>query len=332
MSVSLLLGIGAAVVASSLYSLGIALQALDAREVHPGHGMRLSLVRQLVVRGRWLAGTGLSVLGWPFQVSALLLAPLVVVQPALAAGLLVLLALGSRMLGERSGPQERLAMVAIVAGVIGLAWAAPERSSLHASGPVLGLVLGGLGLLVIAPYLLSLVRRTSAPLSMLGAGLGFAWGGIATKLVSDGLASGHWFAAVAWGVASTAVEGVALLSEMSALQTRPAIQVAPVVFVVQTIVPVALAPALVHERLFAGSAARSVALMTSLAVLVAGAWSLARSPLLAALIAGDTSSADSGEEPNPSAASADASASKDRSEAGEPSTVKTTTSPARSAP
>jgi hypothetical protein len=223
-------------------------------------------------------------------------------------------------------------MVAIVAGVVGLAWAAPERSSLHASGPVLGMVLGGLGLLVIAPYLLRLVHRTSAPLSMLGAGLGFAWGGLATKLVSDGIASGHWFAAVAWGVASTAVEGVALLSEMSALQTRPAIQVAPVVFVVQTIVPVALAPALVHERLFAGSVARSVGLVTSLAVLVVGAWSLARSPLLAALIAGDTSSADSGEEPNPSAASVDASASNDRSDAGEPSTVKTTTSPARSAP
>ncbi len=329
MSVSLLLGIGSAVVASTLYSLGIALQALDARETDPGHGLRISLVRQLIVRARWLAGTGLSVLGWPFQVSALLLAPLVVVQPALAAGLLVLLVLGTRMLGEHSGPRERIAMVAIVAGVIGMAWTAPERSSLHAHQPVLGLVLGGLGLLVAAPYLLRLAGRTSAVVAMLGAGMGFAWGGVATKLVADGITAGHWGAAIAWGVASTATEGVALLSEMSALQTRPAIQVAPVVFVVQTVVPVALAPVLVHERLFARGTVKSTILMLSLGVLVAGAFFLARSPLLAALIAGETS-ADNDAELSPSDPSRDASRSRPRTDAADPSVVTTSTSPARS--
>ena len=35
---------------------------------------------------------------------------------------------------------------------------------------------------------------------------------------------------------------------MSALQSRPAIQVAPVVFVTQTLVPVVLAPLLLGER------------------------------------------------------------------------------------
>ena len=329
MSFTLLLGISAAIVASTLYSLGIALQALDARQVGEEHELRLSLFRNLVRRGRWVAGTALSTLGWPFQVAALLLAPLVVVQPALAAGLLVLLALGTRMLGEHAGPRERAAMVAIVAGVIGLAITAPERSNLHAHGVKLIVVMGAIGACVLAPLALRVLGRSSALTSMLGAGMGFAWGGLATKLVSDGLSSGRWLYAILWGVASTATEGIALLSEMSALQTRPAIQVAPVVFVVQTLVPVAAAPVLVHERLFARGPVNSVFLVLSLGVLAAGAWALARSQLLAALIAGEAS-AGSDSDPSPSERRRAASASSPRSEAAEPSTVSTTTSPAAS--
>src|ERR1700685_3637992 len=101
--VDLMLGIGAAVGASTLYSLGIALQALDAREAPHDEHLRPALVMGLLRRARWLLGTGLSILGWPLQVVALLLAPLVVVQPALAAGLLVLLFLAERMLGGDRG-------------------------------------------------------------------------------------------------------------------------------------------------------------------------------------------------------------------------------------
>src|ERR1700761_4644307 len=117
--VDLVLGIGAAVGASTLYSLGVALQAMDAKESPEGEHLRLALVWRLVRRGRWLLGTGLSILGWPLQLVALLLAPLVVVQPALAAGLLVLLFFAQRILGEHAGRTEHLAMVAIVIGVVG---------------------------------------------------------------------------------------------------------------------------------------------------------------------------------------------------------------------
>jgi hypothetical protein len=91
---------------------------------------------------------------------------------------------------------------------------------------------------------------------MLGAGLGFAWSGVATKLASDDLSYGHIGVAIAWGVATAGASAIATLSEMSALQDRPAIQVAPVVFVIQTAVPVALAPILLGER-FTGPAERA---------------------------------------------------------------------------
>jgi hypothetical protein len=326
--VGLVLGIGAAVAASTLYSVGIALQALEARDVNESHGLRLSLARQLVVRGRWLAGTAVSIVGWPFQVAALLLAPLVVVQPALATGLLVLLGLGSRMLGEHAGRRDKLAMVAIVVGVAGLAWAAPERSTVHAGGMTLGLVLGGLWLLVISPYILRWMGRSSALVAMLGAGLGFAWGGVATKLVADALARNHLGVAAVWAVASTATEGIALLSEMTALQTRPAIQVAPVVFVVQTIVPVAVAPPLLHESL-THTPLGGGALIISLLILAAGAIVLARSPLLLALIAPAQPSDDS-DAPASRAAPSDARAESSGREVADRSRLTTNTSPARS--
>ena len=321
--VSLVLGIGAAFAASTLYSVGVALQALEAREVHHEHALRLSLARQLAVRARWLAGTGVSTIGWPFQVAALLLAPLVVVQPALAAGLLVLLFLGSRMLGEHAGTRDRLAMLAIVVGVSGLAWAAPERSTLHARASTLALVLGVLWVLAIAPYLLRLLGHSSALVAMLGAGLGFAWGGVATKLVADALARGHWVAAAVWAAASTGTEAIALLSEMTALQSRP------VVFVTQTVVPVALAPVLVHEH-FGSTPLGGGVLIASLLVVIAGATVLARSPLLLALMAPDQISADSGAAASRSDDSVPVRESRGRSEADEPSRLTTTTSPARS--
>src|SRR6202451_4713942 len=126
--VNLVLGIGAAVGASTLYSLGIALQAMDAKETPHDEHLRLALAWGLIKRARWLIGTGLSLLGWPLQVVALLLAPLVVVQPALAAGLLVLMVLAERMLGEHAGRYEYLAMGAIAIGVIGAGLTAPPRS------------------------------------------------------------------------------------------------------------------------------------------------------------------------------------------------------------
>src|SRR5438874_6262553 len=194
----LVAGIGAAVGASTLYSLGIALQALDARETPHEEHLRLALAWRLVRRARWLTGTGLSMLGWPLQVVALLLAPLVVVQPALAAGLLVLMLMGQRMLGEHAGRYEYLSMLAIVVGVAGIGLTAPPRSTTHSSQQLtIALVLAGLGAASLLPYLLRVVHRSAAAMTMVGAGLAFAWSGVATKLASDDLAHGHLLVAAA---------------------------------------------------------------------------------------------------------------------------------------
>src|ERR1035437_515060 len=313
--VELVLGIAAAVGASTLYSLGIALQAMDAKQAPSHEQLRLALIWGLIRRGRWLLGTALSILGWPLQVLALLLAPLVVVQPALAAGLVLLMFLGERMLGEPAGRYEYTAVAAIVVGVIGAALA-------------ITLVLVALGLASLIPYILNALVRNVAEATMIGAGLAFGWGGVATKLASDDLAGGHYLAAAAWGLSTAAASGVGVLSEMSALQSRPAIQVAPVVFVTQTVIPVVLAPLLLGES-FAGTPLGGVPLVLSLVLLVGGAPALARSPLLLGLMAGEPVSTDRGSAPSPSEASRETIRSSPRSEDGEPPSSTTITSPAR---
>jgi hypothetical protein len=331
--VTLLLGIAAAAAASTFYSLGIAVQALDAKEAEAHHQLRLSLLGHLFRQMRWLLGTGLTTLGWPLQIGALLLVPFVVVQPALAAGLLVLLAVGERMLGERPGRREVLAVCAIIVGVAGIAAVAPERSTVHNAPAQLAVVLAGLGVAALLPYMLRFLDRQAPLITMLGAGLGFAWSGLVTKFVADAASNGHWFTAAAWAISTGIASGLAVISEMTALQTRPAIQVAPVVFVVQTLVPVVLAPLLLHENYFHDPLAATV-LLIALGVLLSGAAVLASSPALIALMApnpdGAQASTESGTAESRSRDSDPAKRANDATDASDPSSVTTTTSPARS--
>src|SRR5580693_4209640 len=326
--VRLILGIVAAVAASTLYSLGVARQAMDAKRTPHGEHLHPALALNLVRRARWLAGTGLSMLGWPLQVVALLLVSLVVVQPTMAVGLLVLLFFGQRLLGEHAGRREFFAMGAIVVGVAGTAACAPARSSAHTNNLTVTLVLVWLGALTLLPYAVNRIRRPAASLTMIAAGLGYAWSGVATKLFSDDLSQGRLLFALAWGLSTAAASAVAALSEMSSLQMRPAIQVAPVVFVTQTIVPVVLAPLLLGES-FASTPLGGVPLSISLAVLVVGAAALARSPLLLALMEGERVSEESGSTDNPSERSQETIRSIPSSEDGKSSADTTTTSPAR---
>src|ERR1700761_4182318 len=149
----LVLGIICAIGASALYNTSIALQALEAREVGHEHALRASLIGRLVRNPRWLAATLIGLLGWPLEIGALLLAPLTVGQPCLACGLVLLLWLGVTRLGEKPGRREYGAVAAILVGVAGLAWAAPERTTGHAGAGPIAIALVLVTIPVVAPYL-----------------------------------------------------------------------------------------------------------------------------------------------------------------------------------
>lgn len=278
----LALGILSAVVASCLYNASIALQALEAREVPHEHSLRPSLLGRLVRNKRWLGATALGLLGWPFEIAALLLAPLTVVQPCLTSGLILLLWLGVTRLGERPGRRELLAVAAIVAGVAGVALAAPERTTDHAGAAAIALALALVAVPVFAPY--GFRRRPGAArLAIVGAGCGYAWTAVASKLLTDELATGAVLPAALWLATAAASEGLALLSEMSALQRQPATRVAPAMFAVQVLVPVALAPLIFGES-WSATPLAGVALVAAMAMAVAGTVLLAGSRAVGAVI------------------------------------------------
>jgi drug/metabolite transporter (DMT)-like permease len=270
----MILGLLLALVASTLFNVAVAVQALDARGLPGELSLRPSLLLQLVRRRRWRVGMGLAVLGWPLHAAALGLAPLTAVQPALAAGLLVLLAVAARTLGESVGAREVAAVLLIVAGEAGVAWAAPGRSATHSHGLGLAAALAGLGLVALLPYMFRGRPAARGLAAVMSAGVAFALSGFVTKLVSDDLSSGAIVGAWLWAnlVGLAAVVGV--LSENTALQSRPASQVAPLVFSAQTVLPVLLAPIVGgedwgHTPLGGGAVAISLAGVIAGVVLIA---------------------------------------------------------------
>lgn len=277
----LALGIGAAIGASLLYNTSIALQALEAREVPHEHSLRLSLIGRLLRNRRWVGATGLGLLGWPLEVVALLLAPLTVVQPCLVSGLIVLLWLGATRLGEKPGRRELLAVAAIIAGVAGIALAAPDRTTDHAGTAAIALALFLIAIPIAAPYVRG--RTSAGRLAVISAGFGYAWTAIASKLLTDELATGTLLIAAAWLATAAASEGLALLSEMSALQRRAATHVAPVMLAIQVLVPVLLAPLIFGES-WAATPLGGAALAGSVALALAGTTLLAGSRVVGAMI------------------------------------------------
>lgn len=105
-SLSLSLGVLAALAAAVLYSAGVALQSIEAREAPSEDSLKLSLLRRLASRRRWQIGTACVAGGWAMQAVALLIAPITIGQPALAISVVSLLVIAMRWFGERAGARE----------------------------------------------------------------------------------------------------------------------------------------------------------------------------------------------------------------------------------
>jgi drug/metabolite transporter (DMT)-like permease len=266
-----------------LYNASIALQALEAREVPHDHSLRPSLLGKLVRNRRWLAATGLGLLGWPLEIAALLLAPLTMVQPCLASGLILLLWLGATRLGEAPGRREFAAVAAIVVGVGGIAWAAPARTTDHAGALSIAVALAVVAIPIALPYLLRRRVGGVGTLMVIGAGCGYAWTAMASKLLTDEFAAGAILGVAALLAMAAASDLIALLSEMSALQRRAATHVAPTMFAVQILVPVLLAPLIFGES-WGDTPLGGAVLVAFMAVTVAGAVLLAGSRSVGAVL------------------------------------------------
>ena len=174
-------------------------------------------------------------------------------------------------------------MAAIIVGVGGVAWAAPERTTDHADTATIAFALALVAIPIALPYLLHRRGGRIGMIAVVSAGCGYAWTAIASKLLTDELAAGALLVAIGWLATAIASEALALLSEMSALQHRAATHVAPVMFAVQVLVPVLLAP-LIFGEAWSGTPLGGVALVAFMAVAVGGTMLLAGSKAVGAVI------------------------------------------------
>jgi hypothetical protein len=235
-----------ATITSSLYALSAALQALEARDAPASSALRASLLAGLVQRRTWLIGAVAGLAGWGLQAAALALASVSLVQPALGLGLVVLLVLGARLLGETVGAREVAGAAAIAGAIAVLGWAAPSQTGSFTSG---GTWAVGIALPVVAalPYALRVAHRAGGLATSVAAGLGWAWVGLGTALVDVSIADRRFLVALAWAAGVALASWSALLSEMTALQAWPATRAIPVSFGLEMAVPAAAAPFLTHH-------------------------------------------------------------------------------------
>jgi hypothetical protein len=112
-------GVGAALLANTLYSVGFvlekrALTALPEVSVrHPAH-----LLRQVVTSPLWLAGSIALASGFGAQLAVYRTLPIAAAQGIFVSGLVLLLLLSSRLLGERTTGRERYAIAAILLALL----------------------------------------------------------------------------------------------------------------------------------------------------------------------------------------------------------------------
>ncbi len=116
-----LLGAGVAAASAGLYDVGYILEKRALIGLPPIE-MRPRAIFGLAARSPlWAAGFATMLGGLGLQVLALTLAPVSVVQPILAGGLIALAAAGSAVLGERLDNRHRMALLLILAAVVAVA-------------------------------------------------------------------------------------------------------------------------------------------------------------------------------------------------------------------
>jgi drug/metabolite transporter (DMT)-like permease len=274
-STSSLGGVALAAAAAVCFDGALAFQAAEARQedtMRAGH-----LLARLARRPRWLVATGLAALGWPLQLAALSLAPVTLVQPTLAFGLVVLLVASALVLHEPIGRAEVAGALAIIGGVVVLTLAAPDHGDSHSGLVALLAVIAPLAVLALAPWL----RHARGRVAALGAAAGFVATGLTTKLVSDGFGASDVPAIVGWGLVTAVIAVGAAADDMGAMQDLPASRVAPAILVAEIVGPVLLAPFLFGEK-WSQTPGGGVWIVVGLVAVLCGALPLASSATSAA--------------------------------------------------
>lgn len=280
------IGLVAGLGASALFNVSVALQAIEARAAPRRQALRAALLLGLIRRPLWLIGLVLGLLGVPLEILAFANAPFVVVEPLLAAGLLILLVLGVRLLGEDVRGPVIVGVLAIIAGTALIAWGAPPHNETHRGAAEIIGVMAALTLASFVPFPLRGTRFDAALLTILASACGFAATNVAMKLMADDLESAAYIRGGIWLAVAAVAAISATVTGMTALQRRKATIVVPIATAVETFLPIALEPIFLKES-WGASELDGAVLLIGLLVMLLGTVLVSRTPAVSALAVGD---------------------------------------------
>jgi hypothetical protein len=174
---------------------------------------------------RWFAiGMAVAAVAWIFHVAAMAVAPLSVVQPVLAGGVVLLAVMAEKMLGVKVGTRQwiGLGLTAVGLVLLGLTLPATHGAQSHFSVP--GMIAFESGLIVVGGLLI-MGPRIGAPAHhhgfMLGAAAGIMFGvsDVAIKAIS-GLVGTHGILGLVspWSLVTVAASVVAFFASAKGLQ------------------------------------------------------------------------------------------------------------------
>jgi drug/metabolite transporter (DMT)-like permease len=218
----------------------------DAANTLPRLSARRPLASARVLAGSraWLAGFAAETAGWIVYLAALRLAPLALVQTVGAAGIAVLALIQSRGHLDRLRRREQIATSAVLAGLVLLGLSLIGTHPVGRQPPWgaalvwLGACVGGAAIVTLAQ-----IRLTRAVALGLGAGLLFATGDIAAKLVVYG---GKWLFVVVLLVAAYALGSIEL---QAAFQQGDALTAAGMATLTTNAVPIVAGVILFREHI-----------------------------------------------------------------------------------
>src|SRR5215469_2457985 len=158
------LGIAVAAFATTSYNVGLILEKRALRRLPPIDARRaVALLRTVLLDPAWMVGFALMSCGLGFQVVALTLAPVSIVQPVIGSGVVILVTLSAVVLRERLGRLELGCVFAVVVAIGAIALSATgvaAKVGHQASGLLMAAVAVSTCLVALAAGAASL--RTSA--------------------------------------------------------------------------------------------------------------------------------------------------------------------------
>jgi len=243
-------GVAAASLATMLYGLAVVMQKSQAERVS-ARGVRI--LGTLARRPVWLLAMAIQTVGLAFHSFALTRAPVAVVQPIIASGLVFVVAFAFLLLGERPSRRELAGTALLIAGIIILAHVLHGSAAIRRCFPQdLGLALGSCAALIAVltgGERLAGVGTSLAAISLAGAaGLGQGMSDAMNRLVGAWLVPSHGFVppapmalAALLLLIGFGLQGLA--TAQNALRIHRANTVVPCLVAAQLLVPIAMAQA-----------------------------------------------------------------------------------------